>query len=221
LQARAAIPGTRQELHLYRRGEDYAITIGGVDGELMNSRMHASEDALAELGCAPIAGRPAPQVLIGGLGMGFTLAAALRVLGPGAQVTVAELVPEVAEWNRGDLGACAGRPLDDPRAAVVVGDVSTQLRGAAGRLDAVLLDVDNGPGGLTSESNSWLYSAAGLKTAARALRPGGALAVWSAHAAPAFAARFQAAGFGVQAHRVRERPGKGAVHTVWVGVRGG
>nr|WP_288433088.1 hypothetical protein [uncultured Deinococcus sp.] len=221
MQARAAIPGTRQELLLYRRGQDYAIAIGGADGELMNSRMHASEDALAELGCAPVLARPAPHVLIGGLGMGFTLAAALRVLGPGARVTVAELVPEVAEWNRGELGTCAGRPLDDPRAAVVVGDVAARLREAAGSLDAVLLDVDNGPGGLTSESNGWLYSAAGLRAAHRALRPGGTLAVWSAHAAPAFTARFGKAGFEVQTHRVRERPGKGAVHTVWVGVRGG
>ncbi|MFC5847960.1 hypothetical protein [Deinococcus petrolearius] len=187
----------------------------------MNSRMHASEDALAELGCAPVLARPAPRVLIGGLGMGFTLAAALRVLGPDARVTVAELVPDVVEWNRGELGACAGRPLDDPRAAAVVGDVAARLRAAPGELDAVLLDVDNGPGGLTSESNGWLYSAAGLRAAHAALRPGGTLAVWSAHAAPAFTARFRKAGFEVQTHRVRERPGKGAVHTVWVGVRGG
>lgn len=221
MQARARVPGSAQELLLYRRGQDYAIALGGTDGELMNSRMHASEDALAELGCAPVAARPAPHVLIGGLGMGFTLAAALRVLGAGARVTVAELVPEVIEWNRGDLGGCAGRPLDDPRAGAVVGDVAARLRAARAEFDAVLLDVDNGPGGLTSEANGWLYSAPGLRAAQGALRPGGVLAVWSAHDAPAFTARLRGAGFGVQTHRVRERPGKGAVHTVWVGVRAG
>ena len=212
------MPGSLHELHLFRRDRDYSIAVSGVPGELMNSRMHASEDALAELGCAPIAGRRGARVLIGGLGMGFTLASTLRVLGPDARVTVAELVPEVVEWNRGELGSCAGYPLRDPRVEVWVGDVGAALRGPAS-FDAILLDVDNGPEGLTREENGRLYSPTGLRGAYRQLTPGGTLAVWSAHPAPAFARKLRQAGFEVQTHGVRERPGAGANHTVWVGVR--
>lgn len=195
----ASIPGGG-ELRLSRRGDEFSILVAGREGELMNSRLHASEDALAELACARLAAQPKPRVLIGGLGMGFTLAAALRCLPFGAEVTVAELVPGVVAWNEGDLGACAGHPLRDGRSA----------------FDAVLLDVDNGPEGLTHEHNHWLYSRAGLRAAAGALTPGGVLAVWSAAPSEAFTARLRAAGFQVEVHTVRARPGKGARHTIWL-----
>ncbi|BDP41843.1 hypothetical protein DAETH_18120 [Deinococcus aetherius] len=215
---RAPIPGTDQSLCLYRRGElpEYSIQISGYVSELMNSRQHASEDALAHLACAVIAGRSSPHVLVGGLGMGFTLAAALGSLGPGATVTVAELVPEVVEWNRGPLGDCAGRPLEDPRTRVHVGDVAELLRTREAAFDAVLLDVDNGPEGMTHQANSWLYSPGGLAAARRTLRPGGVLAVWSATPDPRFTNRLRRAGFRVEVRTARARPGKGAHHTIWL-----
>ncbi|PNY80465.1 spermidine synthase [Deinococcus koreensis] len=219
--ARAAIPGTTQQLCLHRRGDllEFSIQISGYVSELMNSRMHASEDALAELGCAVISGRPAPHVLVGGLGMGFTLAAALKALGPGSRVTVAELVPEVVEWNRGPLGECAAYPLHDPRTHVHVGDVAELLRQGHATYDAVLLDVDNGPEGMTHHGNDWLYSPAGLAAARRSLRPGGVLAVWSATPDERFTRRLRQAGFRVDVHTVRARPGKGARHTIWLAHR--
>lgn len=221
LLARAPIPGARQDLCLYRRGEqlEFSIQISGYVSELMNSRVHASEDALAELGCAAAAGRPAPRVLVGGLGMGFTLAAALRALGPDGVVTVAELVPEVVEWNRGPLGECAAFPLGDPRTRVHVGDVAELLRQGRAAYDAVLLDVDNGPEGMTHHGNDWLYSPPGLAAARRALRPGGVLAVWSATPDNRFTRRLQQAGFRVDVRTVRARPGKGARHTIWLAHR--
>lgn len=219
--ARAPIPGTQQELCLYRRGEqlEFSIQISGYISELMNSRMHASEDALAELGCAVIAGRPAPRVLVGGLGMGFTLAAALKALGPSSVVTVAELVPEVVEWNRGPLGACAAFPLNNPRTRVHVGDVADLLRQGQSLYDAVLLDVDNGPEGMTHHGNNWLYSPSGLAAAQRTLRPGGVLAIWSATPDTRFTRRLQQAGFWVEVQTVRARAGKGARHTIWLAHR--
>ncbi|WP_162865345.1 spermidine synthase [Deinococcus wulumuqiensis] len=215
----APVPGGEGELQLFRRGADFAIAVSTMPGELMNSRMHASEDALARLGCAPVAARRGARVLVGGLGMGFTLAEALRSLGPDARVLVAELVPQVVEWNRGELGECAGWPLRDPRVEVRVGDVGAVM-GEAGPFDAVLLDVDNGPEGLTRDENGRLYSPAGLRRAWEALRPGGVLAVWSAHPVPAFTRKLERAGFAVRAEQVRERVGKGAVHTVWLGEKG-
>lgn len=219
--ARAPIPGTTQELCLHRRGDllEFSIQISGYISELMNSRMHASEDALAELGCAVVAGRPAPHVLVGGLGMGFTLAAALKALGPGSVVTVAELVPEVVEWNRGPLGECAAFPLHDPRTRVHVGDVADLLRQGRAVYDAVLLDVDNGPEGMTHHGNDWLYSPPGLAAARRVLRPGGVLAVWSATPDDRFTRRLRQAGFQVEVRGVRARPGKGAHHTIWLAHR--
>lgn len=218
LLGRAPIPGSSQELRLYRRGElnEFSIQISGQTSELMNSRMHASEDALAELACAAITGTQQPHVLVGGLGMGFTLAAALRALGPSARITVAELVPEVVDWNRGPLGECAGRPLEDRRTHVHVGDVAELLRRGAGTYDAVLLDVDNGPEGMTHHGNDWLYSPPGLEAARRSLRPGGVLAVWSATPDTRFTARLRQAGFRPEVHTIRARPGKGARHTVWL-----
>lgn len=216
LLGRAVIPGTDGEMRLSRREGEFSIHLSTQTSELMNSRMHASEDALADLACAAIAGRARPHVLVGGLGMGFTLAAALRGVGPGGTVTVAELVPEVVEWNRGPLGECAGRPLEDPRTRVHVGDVAELLRGGHSTYDAVLLDVDNGPEGMTHHGNDWLYSPQGLAAARRTLRPGGVLAVWSATPEPRFTTRLNRAGFRVEVHTVRARPGKGAHHTIWL-----
>lgn len=211
----APVPGGGEFLHLFRRGEEYSIRIGR-STELMNSRMHGSEDRLAEAACARLAGRPRPRMLIGGLGMGFTLAAALRRLGPDAEVVVAELVPAVVDWNRGPLGAPSGRPLDDARVEVHTGDVGALLRSATAACDAVLLDVDNGPAGLTHKGNDWLYGDAGLRAARAALRPGGVLAVWSAAPDRRFRARLRQAGFEVEELRVRAHRNRGARHIVWL-----
>lgn len=217
----SAIPDNGGELRLYQRGAEYSIMIVG-GGELMNSRIHGSEDSLAELGCQPLAGKAQPRVLVGGLGMGFTLAAALRQLGPQAEVVVAELVPAVVQWNRDHLGQFAGHPLDDPRTTVSIGDVAALLRGERAAFDAILLDVDNGPEGLTHRANDWLYGSEGLQAAMQALRPDGVLAVWSAGPDDAFGERLRRVGFLVDERRVRaHRAGKGATHTVWLARRGG
>ena len=165
----AAIPGGG-ELGLYEHGEDFVIKVmGGQD--LMSTRTHGSADALAEITCPEVAGRVRPRVLIGGMGMGFTLAVALRDLGSDAEVVVAELVPAVVEWNRGPLGEHAGHPLRDGRVTVQEVDVSLILRAEVRAFDAILLDVDNGPEGLTQKGNDWLYSRAGLNACYGALRP--------------------------------------------------
>ncbi len=214
------IPADGGELRLYRRGDEYSIMIAG-GGELMNTRLHGSEDALAELGCRHLAGRATARVLVGGLGMGFTLAAALQQVGPQAEVIVAELVPAVVRWNQEYLGAYAGHPLDDPRSRVRIGDVAEQLRNESGGFDAILLDVDNGPEGLTHRENDWLYSAEGLRAAYDALRPDGVLAVWSAGPDAPFGERLRREGFMVDERRVRaHRTRKGAMHTIWVARRG-
>ena len=214
----APVPGEGTELALYRRGADYFIKIvGGQD--LMNSRAHASEDALGVIACKGLRGKPAARVLIGGLGMGFTLAAALKALGDDAEVVVAEIVPGVVEWNRGELGEVAGRPLDDPRTRVHEVDVTVLLQNGPSGFDAIVLDVDNGPDGLTRASNAWLYSKAGLSVAFRALRPGGALAIWSAGPDRAFTKRLRAAGFVVEEVVVRAHAGKGARHVIWMARR--
>jgi spermidine synthase len=215
----APIPGNGGEMKLFRHGDDFSIRVSGNraggGGELMNSRMHGSEDKLAELACARIAGRVAPRVLVGGLGMGFTLAAALRYLGADAEVTVAELVPAVIAWNRGPLGACAGNPLDDARTRVHEGDVAGVLRTQRDAFDAILLDVDNGPEGLTHKANDWLYSPEGLKAAQAALRAGGVLAVWSAGPDPRFTLRLRKCGYRVEEKNVRAHGNKGARHLIW------
>jgi spermidine synthase len=221
LIASSEIPAEGGELRLYQRGEEYSIMIVG-GGELMNSRVHGSEDALAELGCRHLAGQPQPQVLIGGLGMGFTLAAALEQLGPEAEVLVAELIPAVVTWNRDYLGHFASHPLDDPRSTVSVGDVAVLLKKARSAYDAILLDVDNGPEGLTHRENDWLYSPEGLHAAFAALRPDGVLAVWSAGPDQPFAERLRRVGFLVEEQRVRAHgTGKGARHTIWIAQRSG
>jgi spermidine synthase len=217
---RTPVPGGDGELALYRRGEEYSIRITG-RGELMNSRVHGSEDALAALACARLAGRRRPRLLIGGLGMGFTLAAALRALGPDAEVTVAELVPAVVAWNRGALGAAAGNPLRDPRVTVHELDVARIVRSARVNFDAILLDIDNGPEGLTRAANDWLYGSAGLDAAYAALRPEGILAVWSAGPDREFTDRLRRAGFEAEELRVRAHNKKGARHVIWLARRSG
>ncbi|MCQ4164491.1 hypothetical protein [Tahibacter harae] len=214
----AAIPGGG-ELRLFQEGAHFSIKIAG-SGDLMSTRMHGSEDALAELACRRIAARPAPRVLIGGLGLGFTLAAALRHLGPHAEVVVAELVPGVVAWNRDVLGAHAGHPLRDPRAVVQAVDVAQLLRGARAAYDAVMLDVDNGPDGLTHAGNEWLYSPAGLRAIHTALRPGGVLTVWSAGPDRQFSVRLRSHGYAVEEVTVRAHGNKGARHRVWVAQKG-
>ena len=212
----ALIPGTNVEMQLYQSGELFSIKIPG-RGDLMNSRMHGSENALAELACARIARGARARVLIGGLGMGFTLAAALRVLGSTAQVVVAELVAEVVEWNRTLIGAPAGHPLADRRSSVYVGDVADLIRQTTAGFDAILLDVDNGPEALVRKENDWLYSGVGLRAARRSLRPGGVLGVWSASADRGFSKRLQQAGFEVDEQVVRpHRAGKGPRHVIWI-----
>lgn len=212
------MPGNGGELRLYQRGENFSITIVG-HGELMNSRTHGSEDALAEYTCARLSDCPDPRLLIGGLGMGFTLAAALRHLGAQAQVVVAELVPAVVTWNQGPLGQLAGHPLQDPRVTVREGDVARLIKAEQQAYDAILLDVDNGPEGLTRKQNDWLYGMSGLNAAYAALRPGGVLAVWSAGPAQDFMQRLRKVGFDVEEVRVRAHGSKGTRHVIWFATR--
>ncbi|SNB47161.1 hypothetical protein [Geobacter sp. DSM 9736] len=214
----ARIPGGNTDLHFYKRGGEYSIRING--NELMNSRAHASEDALAKYACARTGNRLSRRILIGGLGMGFTTAAALQQLDGESRVVVAELVPSVVEWNRRFLGELNGHPLEDSRVTVVVTDVANIMRQEQQAFDAVLLDVDNGPEGMTSKGNNWLYSEAGIKAAFAALHPGGVLAVWSAGADPAFVRRLGGAGFAVEEVQVRARgPAGGGRHTIWLARR--
>ncbi len=211
-------PGDAGELRLYRREAEFSIRIGG--RELMNSRVHGSEEALGALACARIVDHPRPRVLIGGLGMGHTLGAALQALDAEAEVVVAELIPEVVAWNRGPLGDLAGHPLSDHRVTVREVDVAEILRAEQRAWDAVLLDVDNGPKGLTRKGNDWLYGRAGLKSTFVALRPGGILAVWSAGPDQAFSDCMQKTGFKVEELHVRARGTRGgARHTIWIAER--
>jgi spermidine synthase len=210
------VPGDGDELKLYQRGDEFSIKAGYA--ELMNSRMHGSEDALAEQGCMRLRGRPAPRVLIGGLGMGFTLAAALAVLDNDAEVVVAELVPAVVEWNRGVLATLAGNPLADARVSVHEGDVGELIRREAASFDAILLDVDNGPEGLTRKENDAIYSPAGLAAALVALKPGGIFGVWSISPDHKFSKKLKQNGFKVEEIRANAR-GKhgGGKHMIWFG----
>ena len=215
----AQVPGDGGELSLYQRGDEFSIKIVG-RGELMNSRVHGSEDALAEHTCTRLVDCVKPRLLIGGLGMGFTLAATLRQIGNQAQVVVAELVPAVVEWNRGPLGEHAGQPLLDPRVTVREVDVARILKTGQQTYDAILLDVDNGPEGLTRKENDRLYSINGLNEAYATLRPQGVLAVWSAGPDKDFLQRLRKVGFEVDEVRVRARGSKGARHTIWFARRG-
>jgi spermidine synthase len=203
-----------EELRLMRRGGDFMIVLDR--NELMNSRMSGSEEALATMTAERLRGRAAQHWLIGGYGMGFTLRAALGVLGPDAKVTVAELVPEIIAWARGPMAALANGCLDDPRVEVALADVADLIVRGRGGYDAILLDVDNGPDGLVRDANDRLYTPVGLAAARAALKPGGVLAVWSAAPDKAFAARLHRAGFEVDEVTVRARSnGKGPRHTIW------
>jgi spermidine synthase len=203
-------------MSLTRQGSEYMILASGKP--LMSSRMHGSEEALAAFGCAEARERDEPCVLVGGLGMGFTLRATLDVLPPGAVVVVAELVPAVVEWNRGPLGPLAGHPLKDKRAHVELGDVAATLRASTHRFDAVLLDVDNGPAAFTATHNARLYDDGGLAAVRAALKPGGVIAVWSAWEDRRFEQRLKHGGFTVQVERVRGRLKKGGPrHTIFLG----
>ncbi|MBU1189751.1 MAG: hypothetical protein KKC01_12050 [Gammaproteobacteria bacterium] len=213
----ALIPDTRKELVLYKHQDKFSIVIPG-RGELMNSRVHGSERALAELACAAMQARSNTRLLVGGLGMGFTLAAALAQVGPDSEVIVAELVPEVVAWNRELMGEPSGHPLSDPRTQVFVGDVADLLRDCGSGFDAIMMDVDNGPAAMIRRENDWLYTDEGLLITRQALRPGGVLAVWSASADQMFQNRMRRCGFRVEAHIVRpHRAGKGARHHIWLG----
>jgi spermidine synthase len=200
------------ELVLYRRGGEFVIRVDG--RELMSSRAHGSEEEMATRACTGLAA--GARVLVGGLGLGYTLRAALDALPAAADVVVAEVVPAVVEWNRGPLAPLAGRPLDDARVRVHAGDVAQAMRGGT-RFDAILLDVDNGPVALTRKANHVLYSPTGLMTARAALRPRGQLAVWSAHRDDRFVTRLRKAGFSVEVADVpaRGRAG-GPLHTLFL-----
>lgn len=203
------------ELRLMRRGTEFSIKLG--QNELMNSRLSGSEQALATLACRRIQTRDRPRMLIGGLGMGFTLRAALAVLGPHAEIVVAELVPSVVTWARGAMAEMFGDSLTDPRVNVREVDVSELIRSERAGFDVILLDVDNGPEGLTRESNDALYDAKGLSAAYAALRPGGVLAVWSSGPNPRFTQRLRRAGFDVKEVPVRANgPRGGARHVIWI-----
>lgn len=210
----AAIPGAG-ELRLKRRGAEFSIMLGA--NELMNSRLSGSEEALAALAAERLRDIVAPHVLIGGLGMGFTLRAALAALGPDAAITVVELVPAVVIWARGPMSEIFAGSLDDARVQIKEKDVGTVIRARSAAYDAILLDVDNGPEGLTRQSNDRLYDSAGLAAAKAALRPGGVLAVWSSGPDAAFVARLKRSGFTVEEAKVRAHKGRsGARHVIWL-----
>ena len=215
----AQIPGNGGELQLYQREAEFSISIVG-GGVLMSTWAHGSEEALAEIACGKIARRSKPRVLIGGLGMGFTLAAALRHLGADAEVEVAELVPAVVAWNQGALGEHAGHPLQDERTRVRQGDVARILKTTRQAYDAILLDVDNGPKGFTRKKNDWLYTTDGLTASYTALRPEGVLAIWSAGPDRNFTALLQKVGFKVRKTQVKEHDEKDPLHTIWLAERG-
>ncbi|MBB3298583.1 MULTISPECIES: spermidine synthase [Rhizobium] len=214
----ATIPGEGGELRLKQRGSEFSIMLGA--NELMNSRLSGSEEALATLSWERIKTHPKPRILIGGLGMGFTLRAALAVLPEDAGVTVAELVPAVVAWARGPMAEVFQGCLDDPRVGIHQGDVGEAIRAGKAAYDAILLDVDNGPDGLTRKSNDRLYDFAGLRAARDALRPGGVLAVWSSGPDPDFTRRLKDSGFSVDAVNTRANGKRGgARHVIWLAVK--
>ena len=208
----AAVPGGG-ELRLLQRDQEFSIMVGA--NTLMNSRMSGSETALAELACDRLRGRQKCRVLIGGYGMGFTLRAALAGLGPDARILVAELVPAVLAWARGPMAGLTGDGLRDPRVSIREGDVRDVIAAERAGFDAILLDVDNGPDGLSRSANDRLYDLRGLEAARRALRPNGLLAIWSAAPNAAFAGRLGRAGFAVDEIRARANKGRGGRHVIW------
>jgi spermidine synthase len=218
LLATATVPGEGAPLRLMQRGDEFVIMAG--TNPLMNSRMSGSEEDLATLSWARIAGRTKPHVLIGGLGMGFTLRAALATMSAETRITIVEIVPEIVGWARGRLAHIFAGCLDDPRVTIEVADVGRVIAGSKGAYDAILLDVDNGPEGLSRDGNDRLYSLAGLAKSRAALKPGGVLALWSAHPDTKFTKRLSETGFRTEEIAVRERHrGKGAHHTIWMATR--
>ncbi|MEP2102904.1 MAG: hypothetical protein ABJP02_05855 [Parasphingorhabdus sp.] len=210
----ANIPNSGGELRLFQRGQEFSIMLGS--NELMNSRLSGSEEALATLPCERLSDRTAARLLIGGLGMGFTLRAALPLLGATAEVVVAELVPAVVKWARGPMAAIFDGSLSDPRVTIETADVFDLISHNHGFYDAILLDVDNGPEGITHASNDRLYNSAGLIAAQKALRPGGILAVWSSAPDAKFTRRLTDVGFAVEEAPVRARGKRGAHHMIWL-----
>jgi spermidine synthase len=209
----AMVPGG-DALCLFQHGDDFIIVLER--NELMNSRMSGSEEALAVMTCDRLPGGTMPHLLIGGYGMGFTLRAALARLGASARLTVAELVPDIIDWARGPMLALTAGCLDDPRVDLVMQDVAGVIAAGTGCYDAILLDVDNGPDGLTRDANNQLYATDGLAKAKAALKPGGILAIWSAAPDPRFCRRLKVAGFAVEEVMVRARSnGKGPRHIIW------
>ena len=209
-----------RELVLYQREELFTIRIDDV--ELMSNRAYGSEEKLARLGCAVLGPRTAPRILVGGLGMGFTLRSVLvELVGQrDAQVVVAELFPAVVQWSRTWLGRLTNHSLEDPRVQLVEGDVCQLLAISSQAFDLVLLDVDNGPEALTLDANAHLYTPRGITMIRKALRPGGVVAVWSAGHDVEFANRLQRGGFEVEVHQVSSRPGgKGERHVIFIGRR--
>lgn len=205
-------------MRLVQRGSEFAILLDGT--ELMSTRASASEEALATMTCERLCGRDSPELLIGGYGMGYTLRAALSVLGADATITLAELVPEIIQWARGPMQDLTADCLDDPRVHLVDGDVAMLIDAARSAYDAILLDVDNGPEGITRLDNDLLYTPRGLLAARLALKPGGILAIWSAGPDAAFSARLLETGFRVEEVSVRERSGsRGAHHMIWFAQR--
>ena len=216
----ARVPGAEVELRLMRRGAEFSMMLG--PNELMNSRLSGSEEALATLACKRIEGAKRPHLLIGGLGMGFTLRAALAVLGANARITVAELVPEVISWGRGPMAGLFGESLSDPRADIRAADVVEVIQSSPSAFDAILLDVDNGPEALIRNANDALYDFRGLKAAHRALRPRGVLAVWSSGPNAAFTRRLREANFDVNEVGVRATSKRsGAHHVIWFATKQG
>lgn len=210
----AAVPGSDVELRLMQRGTEFSMKIG--QNELMSSRLSGSEEALATLACRRLEAVKAPHLLIGGLGMGFTLRAALAVLGAKARITVAELVPAVIAWAKGPMAEIFGDSLADPRAKILCADVIEVIQSHPTAFDAILLDVDNGPEGLIRKANDALYEPKGLAAIRRALRPGGVLAVWSSGPHPRFSKRLREAGFDVNEVAVRATTKRsGARHVIW------
>ncbi|CAO4178561.1 spermidine synthase [Methylorubrum populi] len=211
------VPGGGKNLALMQRGSEFSIVVGTI--ELMNSTRGHSEEALASLTCQRLSDRPGARVLIGGLGMGFTLRAALRSLGADARIVVAELVPAVAGWARGPLAPLFDGCLDDPRVELRETDVNRLIQSEAGGWDAILLDVDNGPEGLMRKSNNRLYDEWGLKRVDWALKPGGILGVWSGSPDRKFKARLQRLGFTVDEVRLPANGSSGPRHVVWLATR--
>ncbi|MDT0575858.1 spermidine synthase [Croceicoccus sp. F390] len=212
----AEVPGG-SPLHLFRHDGDFMITLDR--NELMSSRMSGSEQALGRMTCERLGSRAAVRILIGGYGMGYTLRAVLDVAAADATVVVAELVPQIVAWAKGPMQALSQGCLDDPRVTVQIADVAELIRAGTGRYDAICLDVDNGPDGLTRQENDNLYTSRGLASARAALRPGGILAIWSARPDPAFTRLLKKAGFTVDEVQVKARTnGKGPTHTIWFAV---